>query len=548
MHKTTSEPLAQGYWPWTLLAMAAVIQSASYAWPGSDQVTWHAIVGLRFGEPQPHLQLFSAMLMLKVLTWARQWQQAAWWGWFFGLAQGLSATWWLYISMATYGNAPAWAAAFGVVALNSFLALYWAAMAAWLHRVKGLSGWTAPLAAAAAWVTLEWARASWFTGFPWGGPAIAHVDGLGFLAPVVGGLGVSALVAGAAAMVASQPWIGRQAFKPALMAAVLAITVTPHMPWSSWDLSQTQPLETTDVTLLQGNVDLEDKFDHQGGGAAALQWYADEISKPRTGITIAPETAVPWLPQDMDPLFWAELWKGLSQAQHAVVFGIPIGDEKRDLFNAAWFVRPQDAVYQLQQAAPSPQMPAAQRYLKAHLVPFGEYTPSILGWWTGVLGLPLNGFSAGALDQAAPVWNDQRWGIQICYEDLFGDELAARMWLTHPNVWINLSNIAWFGNTVAIPQHLNIARWRARELGRSTVRATNTGATAIVDHMGQVQAILPAHTRGVLQGQVEGRVGLTPYVRWAGQWGHWPWLVVAFWIIGLLEWRARAGTRPARRI
>ena len=548
MNRKSTEPLAQAFWPWALLVLAGFMQAASLAWPGADDVTWHTKIGLIYGAPQPYLQFAGMALMVKVLTWAERPLQAGFWAWLCGTAQGVSTTWWLYISMATYGQAPMIAAVIAVLLLNAFLALYLAILAMWLHRSNAFIAWRAPWAWAAACVLAEWARATWLGGFPWGSAAVAHVDGLGFLAPILGSLGVGALVALMAAWFAVMPWSGKGSLRAVFVAAAACVIIHPSLRWSDVDLSQTAAMHRVPVTLLQGNINPTHKFEEQKGIPEALSWYGAELTRSRRGITIAPETAIPWLPQNVEQGYWSNMWARIASSEHAVIFGLPIGSKESRYYNAAWFVRPEDAERLLERGGQLPSLPASQRYAKTHLVPFGEYTPALFGWWTEVLGLPLNGFSSGGLNQVAPQWNDLRWGINICYEDLFGDELAERMWQTHPNVWVNLSNIAWFGDTVAVPQHLNIARWRARELGRATVRATNSGATAIINHLGQVDALLPAFERGVLEGEVEGREGLTPYVRWAGRWGHWPWVIIALWVLGLVEWRHRARDRAARRI
>jgi apolipoprotein N-acyltransferase len=132
--------------------------------------------------------------------------------------------------------------------------------------------------------------------------------------------------------------------------------------------------------------------------------------------------------------------------------------------------------------------------------------------------------------------------VHICYEDLFGEELATRFMdlASAPTALVNVSNLAWFGDGLAIYQHLSIARMRALEFGLPVLRATNTGATAIIAHTGVVQAQLPYGTAGVLQGQVQGRLGLTPFARWAARWGLWP-----LWLTGLsaLAWAAMARRR-----
>jgi apolipoprotein N-acyltransferase len=181
------------------------------------------------------------------------------------------------------------------------------------------------------------------------------------------------------------------------------------------------------------------------------------------------------------------------------------------------------------------------RYDKAHLVPFGEFMPPGFVWFIRMMNIPLGDFRSGGWHQPSLAWQGQRLAPNVCYEDLFGEELAIRFKdpATAPTALVNVSNIAWFGDTLAVDQHLSISRLRAIELGRPMLRATNTGATAIIDHTGRVTDQLPRFTRGSLTGVFEGRHGLTPFARWAGAWGLWPlWglccaLVVAVW------WRQR---------
>ena len=112
-------------------------------------------------------------------------------------------------------------------------------------------------------------------------------------------------------------------------------------------------------------------------------------------------------------------------------------------------------------------------------------------------------------------------------------------------MFANLSNIGWFGDTIAIDQHLNISRMRSLEFQRPMLRATNTGATAIIDHRGRVTAWLRPHTRGVLDGKVEGRQGLTPYARWASRSGLAPLAALALAIVAASSFAARRlRTRP----
>ena len=173
------------------------------------------------------------------------------------------------------------------------------------------------------------------------------------------------------------------------------------------------------------------------------------------------------------------------------------------------------------------------RYDKHHLVPFGEFVHPLFKWFLAIVNIPLSDFNSGSVSQPSFDWQGQRLAPNICYEDLFGEELAARFVdpALAPTIFVNVSNIAWFGNTIAIDQHLNISRLRAIEFERPMIRATNTGASVIIDHRGQVTHSLQRHTRGALVGTVEGRSGITPYVWWVARFGLWPLFLLAFAIV-----------------
>ena len=150
-----------------------------------------------------------------------------------------------------------------------------------------------------------------------------------------------------------------------------------------------------------------------------------------------------------------------------------------------------------------------------------------------MMSIPLGDFSRGAVGQPSFAWRGERLAPHICYEDLFGEELAARFVVpaAAPTIFVNLSNIGWFGNTVAIDQHLSISRMRALEFERPFIRATNTGDTVVIDHTGRVTHALARHTRGVLLAQVQGREGLTLYAWWSARFGLWPLWILATGVV-----------------
>jgi len=192
---------------------------------------------------------------------------------------------------------------------------------------------------------------------------------------------------------------------------------------------------------------------------------------------------------------------------------LPLGDEALGYTNSVAGISAASA------AAPG----GFYRYDKHHLVPFGEFIPPGFRWFTEMMNIPLGDFNRGALVAPAFAVMGERVAPNICYEDLFGEELAAGFAdpASAPTILANVSNIGWFGETIAVGQHLNISRLRALELQRPMLRATNTGATVVIDHHGVVTHALEPYTQGVLEATVQGRTGITPFAWWAARAGLW---------------------------
>jgi apolipoprotein N-acyltransferase len=523
-----------------VLLIAGWAQSVSLVWPFSFDV---ALLGIPRGQSLWWLQLLAMGVIARSLLGADSLKQAAWRSWVFSTAWLCGSIWWLYISMHTYGGLSSWLAAFAVLLLSGCMALFYVLVCLLFHQIStktvkneqnstvaGVFTAYVAIIFAACWMLAEMARGTWLTGFPWGAVGYSHVDGpLAGLASIIGVYGMSFVCAYMAMLLVQ---LVDKPTKPLrVQAALLAVSFiallvvnSPNLEISKATVSQTPPLQ---VTLLQGNIPQNEKFQAGTGIVTALAWYAEQLQNSRSSLTITPETAIPLLPSQLPPTYWAQLVKPFLNGNQAALIGLPLGNHTDGYSNAVQGFKPSTAG-----------LVAPYQYNKNHLVPFGEFIPPFAQWFIDLMKIPLGAFNRGGVDQPSFNWQGERLGLNICYEDLFGEELAHRFAdpATAPTILVNVSNIAWFGNTVAIDQHLNIARLRSMELGRSSIRATNTGATVIINAQGRVTHSLERHTRGVLVGQVWGSTAITPYAWWASRFWLWPLWGFGVCVLALAAW------------
>ncbi len=517
-------------WYTALLLFAGVLQAASMAWP--LDVIWQQ------GTTLWWLQVLALSVFAWVLVQAGSAIQAAWWAWLFSCTSMCATFWWLFVAMHTYAGLPTWLAAFAVWGLAGPLALYYAAAAAVFWRCAGFRSmgtgltWVVCLVFAACWTMADMARGIWFTGFGWGVTGYAHVEGaLSVLAPWVGVYGVGAV---AAAIAMALACVAKSEAQPksrlGAVAIVMLIVVMP-LAGSQWSVSTGM----LNVALLQGNIAQDEKFEVGSGVPMALEWYGDRLQKVQADLVVAPETAIPILPQQLPENYWAGLRQRFASDDRAALIGIPLGNLKDGYTNSVIGL--------------SGQHTGVWQYDKHHLVPFGEFIPPFFKWFTEMMNIPLGDFNRGSLGQPSFAVMGQRLAPNICYEDLFGEELAQRFLdaSTAPTVFVNFSNMGWFGDNVAIHQHLHISRMRSLEFERPFVRATNTGATVFIDHRAKVGAALPHYTRAVLHGTVEGRSGITPYAWWVARFWLWPLWLLCVAVVFFAWYRlAQAGKAPKR--
>lgn len=417
--------------------------------------------------------------------------------------------WWIHTALHDVSGLPNAYAIPLTLLLPAYLALY-PACAVWLAD-KSRASRTMRLSCLLPFLlTLaEFARERFFTGFGWGAVGysqIAPSSPLAHYAPL-GGIHLVTLFCLLCGTWAA--WIILAPGRRSRLAAATGIIViiAGGMALSRTDFTRPDG-STATVALVQANVAQSLKFspDRQ---LAILHDYAALIAQSDADIIILPETAIPLRRDTLE-----NRYPGLLQALSAIAqdkgaalaTGIIESNETGEYFNAVI-----DLSHYPQHIPPP-------RHAKRHLVPFGEYRPlpAITEPLYRLMDMPLSGFTQGSAAQAPLTLANQKTAFNICYEDSFGDELIPSA--KTASLLANVSNMGWYGHSHAMYQHLQQSQTRALELGRYMVRATNNGATAIIDPKGRITAQAPAHIRTVLHGSIAGYHGETPYMRMGGSW------------------------------
>ncbi|CAG0954754.1 Apolipoprotein N-acyltransferase [Methylophilaceae bacterium] len=438
-------------------------------------------------------------------------RQAAWLGFFYGLGLFIAGIYWIYISLHDFGGMPWWMAAFSTFGLCAFLALF-PALVGWLSKRSSLALLSAPL----LWALSEWVRSWIFTGFPWLAIGYSQVPSsplAGFM-PLVGVYGVSLLTAfTATALVFAMQKAYRKAAVIAIAALWISGALLKQVPWT---LPAGEPVS---VALLQGNISQDLKW-QEDEAQRTLDKYLQLATDTNAKFIVMPETALPMLLQYVPPDYLGALKAHAVRQQGDILFGV-VEYEQESFYNSMLSIG----------SAPS------QTYRKTHLVPFGEFIPlkQVFGWiYRDWLNIPLTDMARGGFEQRPLAIAGQKVAVNICYEDVFGEEIIHQ--LPEASLLVNTSNDAWYGESPAAYQHLQISQARALETGRMMLRATNTGATAIIDRNGEVLSHLPHFRTGILEGEAQGYEGATPYIRF----GNWIFLLIsAAGLVCLLWYRKK---------
>jgi apolipoprotein N-acyltransferase len=401
----------------------------------------------------------------------------------------------------------------------------------------------------------EWTRGWIFTGFPWLALGYSQIPAspLAGYAPVLGIHGVTLATAASAGLLVSW-WLGiaerhedgghraegnrkpsgASTFIPHRSSLIPRIVLHPSALvllalWATgFGLKQiewTEPVGApVSVSVLQGNIPQELKW-QEDRLPTTLKVYSALAWTSSSPLIILPETALPQFLDQVPPDYLFALASHARSNGGDILIGAPERLRSGEYFNSVVSFG----------TAPS------QTYRKSHLVPFGEFIPlrPVLGWIVSVLAIPLQDFSRGGDDQRPLAVAGQRVAINICYEDAFGEEIIRQ--LPEATLLVNVSNVAWFGRSIAPGQHLQISQARALETGRYMLRATNTGVTGVIGPDGRLLGAAPEFTMAAVTHAVQGYSGATPYVRW----GNYAALVLCAVLIVVAAWIARRSLHPA---
>ena len=488
-------------------------------------LTAGAVSVLGFAPFGLYLFPILSLALLFAVWWESSPRRAFWRGWLYGVGMFGSGASWLHISIEEFGHAGLLVAIVLTLLFLAALSLI-PALVGWLVNrwLRGNPALTLLAVYPAGWVAGEWLRGTILQGFPWLQAGYSQIESpLSVVAPVAGVYGVSLLVAimggllvNAVRLQGTPRWI--------VAASVIGILISLNLLRDiAWTRTAGDKLQ---VTLLQGNIPQALKW-----SPAQRQFTLDLYRRMTTehtdsDLVIWPETAIPLFYDLLEDDFLESLRAEVLSTDTDLLVGVPVMDKAGRYFNAMTVIG---------EATPG------RFYFKRHLVPFGEFFP-----WRGLFG-PLYeaivgqraDFSAGEVDQPLLIAAGQPVGISICYEDAFGTEVLDT--LPAATMLVNVSNDAWFGDSLAPHQHLEMARMRALETGRYMLRATNTGISAIVSPFGELIAVSPRGRVYAVTAEVQPMQGSTPYIRIGDRW---LWVLLPLALTGL-PGRRREAANPS---
>src|SRR5581483_10244783 len=490
---------------WLLAVVSAVLQVVIFPLPNLYVLCWIAVAPLliailRARRPET-LQLEGAVKLLPATPLQ---------GFLLGYACGIlwyaGSCYWVYSTMKQYGGINASGAAGLLVLFCLYLGLYHGVFGLCVSLLAKMSERTALVLSPVLWVAIELARTR-ISGFPWDLLGITQVDNISLarIATVTGVYGLSLEIMIVNAAVAAALLLRREKRKSLLFASLAAAVLLQAARW----IPAAQFVGDRTALLVQENIPVLDNSDW------TRQYYDDtladlgKISLAPTGsqppnLVVWPESPAPFY--SGDPLFRTVLRQIATNDNTWIVAGSITVESARSssqqIYNSAVLVDPTGKFL--------------ERYDKVHLVPFGEYVPfkNLLSF-AGGLTKEVGDFSRGSSREPLAA-GDEKLGVFICYESIFPDEVR-QFAKRGAQVFVNISNDGWYGDSGAYAQHLKQARMRAMENSRWLLRTTNTGVTAAIDPEGRIVQRVPRKIRTVLRASYALESATTFYTR-HGDW------------------------------
>jgi apolipoprotein N-acyltransferase len=432
-------------------------------------------------------------------------KQAAKLGFLFGLGFFGVGVSWVYVAIHDFGQASILLATLLTAGFVGFLSLYLAVLG-WGMKMLSSGDLTTRdyiLLLPVGWLVFEWFKGWFLTGFPWLELGVAQIDGpLSGYTPVISVLGVSLLTAISAGLLVVC-WRQKVGWPVLLLIVIWGGGQTLKIP--QWTQAIDKPIK---ASIIQGNVSQELKWNPDQLFKTLALYQARTEQHLDSNLIIWPENAVTVFYHQAKEFFLDPLAQLAAKNNTEILLGLPVQNKETDeYYNSMVALGKQEGFY-----------------YKSHLVPFGDYVP--FEWLRGLISffdLPMSAFRPGPISDELLQVANQPIGVSICYEDVFSTEMLRS--LPKATLLVNATNNAWYGDSFAPHQHLQISQNRALEMGRPILRATTNGISAVIDYKGQLVKQSAQFEEVVLTADVQPRTGPTPYVSW----GQWP-----LWLLSLL--------------
>jgi apolipoprotein N-acyltransferase len=401
-------------------------------------------------------------------------------GFLTGLVSFLGILYWIIVAVHTYGNVPLILSLLILLLLVLYLSLFYGAFTFLTRFVQMRSGLQTPLFTPVLWVSLEYLRSFFLTGFPWANLSYSQYLNLPFIqmADITGTYGLSFVIL---LVNATLFWVLHQWSKktfPVREAIITAVILTGFLIYGYLKMgaihrgmAQQPPLR---VGLVQGNIDQSIKWDEsfQKETLKIYERLSLRVAEEKPDLIIWPETATPFFFQDARE-YQPSILDIPEKTNAFLLFGSPsykIVRGKVNHYNSAYLLSPSGELM--------------GRYDKIHLVPYGEYVPLGEILPLGSLGEGIGNFKAGKV-----IYNfsipQAKFGVLICFEIIFPD-LCRRFVKNGANFLVTITNDAWFKKTSAPYQHFSMAIFRAVENRVFIARAANTGISGFIDPVGHI--------------------------------------------------------------